>query len=242
MTEGATLVALQDADLEIMRAAKQLDEMPEKRAIIDARRKIQEVTTLKAKADELLRRLRNESSRLEDEASALEQKIAAEQKRVMSGDITNAKELQHITREVDSLKRRREKLDMETLGVMERVEKAAEQVAKVEAALDKLQAQEGRLVAEFKDKGGHLQTRIEQLKRERAALAGKLSIELLARYEELRAAKGGVGAGRLDGSTCTACRMELPAQRVDEIMGGPDIALCPACRRLLVVRTGEPEE
>jgi len=235
MTEGASLLELQEVDLQLKRSTKQLDEMPEKKAIITARHKLKDVEALRAKAAEFVRRVEQEVSRLEDEGATLTTKITSEQKRVMSGDITNAKELQHITREVDSLKRRREKTEMELLAAMERVEKAKSQETKVQSAIEKLQASEGRLVDEFKDKGGGLQTQIDQLTRVRERLCAQLPSELLEKYESLRSAKGGVGAGRLDVATCTACRIELPAQRVSELSAQGGITECPACRRLLVI-------
>ncbi len=235
MSDGATLLKLQDVDLELKRAAKKLDEMPEKRAIIDARHKLREVEALKAKAGVLVHRLEQEVARLEDEATGISEKITVEQQRVMSGDITNSKELQHMAREIDSLKRRREKIEIDQLAALERVEKARAQVEKVDAAVARLQAEEVRLIGVFKDKGGELQTRIEQHTRDRESLAKQVEAELLTRYEGIRATKGGIGAGRLDGATCTACRMELPAERVEDLLGADEIAVCPVCRRLLVV-------
>ena len=53
--------------------------------------------------------------------------------------------------------------------------------------------------------------------------------------------RGGVGVGRLDGDACSACRMSLPMERIRALEEGPDVAICPQCRRLIVVRTGEHE-
>jgi uncharacterized protein len=64
---------------------------------------------------------------------------------------------------------------------------------------------------------------------------------LLARYESTAAAKGGIGAAKLLDVACSACRVELPAERLRELREGPDIGLCPNCRRLLVVRGDDAE-
>ena len=235
MDQAATLLRIQELDLEIRRDEKELDEMPEKRTILETRARAREVVALRAKAEELVVRLGREVSKNEDETTALSEKIKAEQQRVMSGDITNAKEIQHLTREIDSLKRRREKLEMEELTLLERVEKAKGQVGKVDAGLDQLKVREGEFVDEFTAKGGALQTRVEESKSERDSLAKSLDAELLSQYETLRQTKGGVAAGRLRDGACTACRMELPAERIEELESGPQIAICPQCRRLIVV-------
>lgn len=242
MDVPATVLALQDADTELMRAHKQLEEMPEKRAILEARKKAGEVRELRAKAESLVKQLKQAIAKQEDEAAAYAEKYETEQARVMSGEITNAKEIQHLTRELDALRRRREKIDIDTIALMERMEKASGQVDRVDAALEELARKEEALTETFKHKGGEIQAQIAELDARRASLVGALDTDIAKRYEELRASKAGVGAGRLAGSTCTACRMELPAERVSELKAGPDIAICPACRRLLVVRVeGEAE-
>jgi predicted nucleic acid-binding Zn-ribbon protein len=241
MDQAATLLKIQELDLETRRDEKLLDEMPEKKAILETRAKTREIQALHAKAEELVARLGREVTRNEDETTSVSEKIEAEQARVMSGDITNAKEIQHLTREIDSLKRRREKLEMEQLTLLERVEKAKGQVAKVETGLKHLEVREAELVEEFQAKGGALQTGVEAASSERDTLAKGLDAELLAQYEGFRQAKGGVGVGLLKGDACTACRMELPAERVEELRSGPRIATCPQCRRLIVVDPGDGE-
>ncbi len=242
MDQGSTMLRLQDLELEIRRAEKQLDEMPEKRAILEVRAKRREIDSLYSKSQELVGRLQREVQKNEDEATTLTEKIDSEQQRMMSGDITNAKEIQHLTREIDALKRRREKLEMEELQLMERVEKAKGQIGKVEAALAQLDVKEAALAEEFTAKGGELQTSVESLKRERDAAQAALDPELYERYEALKKSKGSVGAGLLTDGACTACRMELPAEQVELLIAGPDIGVCPHCHRIIVVRRTEEAE
>jgi len=236
MDRPATLLALQECDLEIRRAAKQLEEMPEKRAILETRHKRADVEKLKAKAEELVHRLDRAIAANNDEVATVEEKIAAVQATLDSGQVTNPKEVHNLSREMDALKRREDKLDNETLTLMERAEKAREQVAKIDVALDRLAAKEASLIAEYQTKGGEVQAHLEARKEARTALAAALGPDLLARYETAAGAKGGIGAARLLDVACSACRVELPAERLRELREGPDIGVCPNCRRLLVVR------
>ncbi len=241
MDQGAILLRLQETDIEIRRAERELDELPVKRKIIDTRHKIKDVAELKAKAEHLVARLDRAISKNEDETSQVSEKLEAEQAKVMSGDITNPKEVQHITREMDALRRRKEKLEMENLELMERQEKSKLQVGKVEVALQQLASQEASLTQRFRAEGGELQVGLENLAVERKKLATQLDAQLLQRYERVRESKGGVGAATLAGPACTACHMELPAQRLEELLAGPRIASCPACRRVLVIPVLEAE-
>ncbi len=237
MDASGALLQLQETDLAIMRSLKRLDEMPEKRAILEARKKRREVETLRAKADGLRVRFERDVARTDDECAQITAKIVQEQNKIMSGDITNPKELQHITRELDALKRRRDKLEIEEVALMERVERAKGQVVKIDQALEQLTVKEAHLTEEFKSKGGRLQTEIETMKTERARIAASLPQDVAQKYETVKDAKHGVGVGRLERGTCSACRMELPAERVEELLAGPAVGMCPVCRRMLVIPT-----
>lgn len=235
MDQGAALLDLQETDLSILRAEKRLDEMPEKRAILETRKKIREVEQLRVSAQELVGRLQREVTRHEDECSTVNEKLEAEQAKFMSGEVKNPKELTHISREMDALKRRLDKLEMEEIALMERVEKATGQVGKVDAALKQLAAKEAAVVSTFKSQGSELTKEIEKLKSHRETILPGVDADLLAKYESSREGRGGIGVGRLDGDKCTACHMELPSERVASLKAGPPVSMCPGCRRLIVI-------
>lgn len=234
MAESDALLALQNLDLEVMRAEKRLDELPEKRAILETRAKIAEVQQLRGKAELLVSKLEAELRAHQDEISNLTEKLATEQKKVM--ETSDHRMVQAITREMDGLKRRRDKVEMLSLQLMERIDKAGGQLDKVDAALAQLGAKEASLVEQFKAQGGKLQSDIATLNARRDAYASQLSPETLERYRAIRDQKGGIGVGKLEGSTCSACRMELPAERIKELRGSDsDVGICPECKRLIVV-------
>lgn len=233
------LVELQTADVEILRAQKRLDELPEKKAILEARAKIRETAALREKVALLGRKLAAELKSRQDEIAMHTEKIAAEQVKIMA--TTDHRQIQALTREMDGLKRRIDKLEMECMQYMERSDKAAEQLATVDAHLQRLTDGEAKLVERFRSAGGAVQDEIARLTGRRQALAASLDAELLGRYEKTREAKGGVAVGTLSGVTCTACHMSLPAERVAELQAGPDVGVCPQCRRLIVVRDGDTE-
>ena len=239
MTQAGSLLNLQALDLEILRSTKRLEELPEKRAILEVRAKQRDVQILHGKADLLVGRLKNDLKAHQDEIDTLTDKIAVEQAKVMA--TTDHRAVTSITREMDGLKRRRDKLEMESLQLMERIDKATSQTATIDDALVQLAEKEAALVAQFQQVGGALQKHITQTENKRAKVAKSLPADLINRYESARETKGGVGVGELDGEACTACRMVLPAERVRELAAGPAIATCPQCRRLIVVHP-EAEE
>ncbi|NTU70309.1 MAG: hypothetical protein HGB10_00570 [Coriobacteriia bacterium] len=237
MTQAASLLELQELDIEILRARKRLDELPEKREILGVRQKIKDVTDLRGKADLLLKKLQADLKAHQDEITTLTEKIASEQTKIM--ETTDHRAVQSMTREMDGLRRRQDKMEMESLGIMERIDKAAAQTTKIDEALIQLAHKDAALVARFKQVGGALQGEIADLASKRAATAAVIEPATVSRYDQIRESKGGVGVGRLDGTACSACRMSLPAERVLELETGDDIGVCPQCRRLIVVRTSE---
>lgn len=243
MSLPRTLLGLQECDLEIARTRKELEELPERREILEVRRKIAEVQALRARAEEVAHQLDRSISANTDEVTGIDEKIAAVQSSLDTGRASNPREVHNLSREMDALRRRKDKVEVDTLGLMERAENTREQAAKIEAALEVLAGREQAATARFQEKGAALQERVSQRQEERATLAAELGPELLARYENAAGSKGGIGAARLLEATCSACRMGLPAERVQELRRGPEIGVCPNCRRLLVVRgaVDEPE-
>lgn len=239
MSEAGSLLALQDLDLEILRAKKRLDELPEKRAILETRAKIREVTELKGKAELLESKLSSQLKAHQDEITTLTEKIDAEQAKVMG--TSDHRAASSITREMDGLRRRRDKVEMESLKVMERIEGARGQSARIAEAIGTLEARDAALVERYKAAGTALQSEIAALDARRATHAAQLEPALLARYDTAREARGGVGVGRLNGDSCSACRMSLPAERLRDLNAGPDVSVCPECHRLLVVRSEDAE-
>ncbi|MHB1135469.1 MAG: zinc ribbon domain-containing protein [Coriobacteriia bacterium] len=236
MTEGEALIALMEQDRALDRAAKMLDELPEKQAILKLRHRLKEIEVVADKARSYLKTASAMVARAADEVALVDAKIETEQAKVLSGSVTDSKELQNLTREIASLGRRKDQLEREELNLMEKAETGEAQVARVEATLAEGHKKERSLISSFKARGGEMQTEIARLKAEREAIAGKLDAKLYARYEALRASKRGLAVGVLQGSLCSACRTEIPGGQRQLLESGPEIGECPNCKRMIVVR------
>lgn len=236
-TEPECLIELQELDVELIRSRKRLDELPEKRSILELRAKLRDATVLRDKARLLVHKLEGEVKSRQDENAMIHTKLAEEQVKVMA--TSDHRAVQAITREMDGLKRRCDKLDMESLQFVERIDKAQAQVDTIEEHLVKLAEKEATLIEQYKSVGGEIQAHIVAVEARRAKTASCVAPATLERYESVSASKGGVAVGRLVGSSCSACHMELPAERVQQLLAGPDVGTCPQCRRLIVVRVEE---
>lgn len=239
MDQATALVALSDKDLEITRATKRLEELPEKQAILDLRHKMRDIEALATKAATYVAQLEAVQRRIEDEIATVTAKITSEQAKVDSGAIGNHKELQGLSREIDSLARQKDKKENDLLAQMEKLEAGKAQADKIAATVEKAKAKEAQLISQFQKVGGDLQSEIDTLTKQRVSLAKVLEAPLLERYESLRASKHGLGVGILKGSMCSACRIDLPSERVMALKDGGPIGECPSCHRMLVVHLGD---
>jgi predicted nucleic acid-binding Zn-ribbon protein len=228
-----------EQDLEIARSEKALDELPEKRAVLQLRKRLREIETVRDKAQAYCHKIDAMITRSNDEAMSIQSKIDGEQAKVLSGEVTNPKELQNLTRELDALKRRKDAIEYDELSLMEKAEDGRAQLAKVEATLAEGAAKEVALIGEFKAKGGDLQTEISRMREGREKSAASLPAERRAQYEALKESKHGIAVGVLKGDLCSACRTQIPAHEAQALHAGPEVAECPNCKRILVVREAQ---
>jgi predicted nucleic acid-binding Zn-ribbon protein len=179
--------------------------------------------------------LGRELAKAEADVEQVRSRVARNNARLESG-AGSAKDLQALQHELGSLGERQSVLEDAELEVMEKLEAAQTEVAGLEekaAALDaeiaELERRRDQAVAGIDDEAGTEQGA-------RADAAAGVPRELLALYERIRDANGGVGAARLYQRRCEGCRLELNPTDIGRIRSaGPDAVLrCEECGRILV--------
>jgi predicted nucleic acid-binding Zn-ribbon protein len=184
--------------------------------------------------------LAREQERFEREIEQVRARRDRDQGRLASGAITVPKQLQDLEHEVATLQRRQSELEDGELEVMERAEAA-------QGELDELTRQrsahlEARAEAESRRDAAlaEIDAEVERTTDERDALAADLPEDLLALYERIRAAEGGIGAGEITRGRCGGCRLELMNNEKSAIRAAaPDEVLRhEECSRIMV-RTAE---
>jgi predicted nucleic acid-binding Zn-ribbon protein len=184
--------------------------------------------------------LARDQAKFEKEIEQVRVRRDRDESRLGSGAITVAKQLQDLEHEVATLKRRQSDLEDGELEVMEKAETA-------QASLDELTAQrtehlQARAEAEARRDAAFVEidAELEKTAAERAELAATLPADLLALYDKIRAAEGGVGAGEISRGRCGGCRLDLMNNEKSEIRAAaPDEVLRhEECGRIMV-RTAE---
>lgn len=229
--------------LEVQARDTATDQLQHRRTTLPQRAKLEELRRERASAQAELKRIDAELAAAESRRAALESevgdadvRISAIEGRMFGGTVTASKELESMAAEVASLKARRSGLEDDALEAMDAADAVrSEQERAVEADASRAAAiadVESRLaVAE-----AEVDALIEAEQTARGALVAGLPPELLTAYERIRSKLGGVGAARLEGTSCTGCHLSLPSGEVERLRHEPadTIAYCDNCSRILV--------
>jgi predicted nucleic acid-binding Zn-ribbon protein len=234
MSDAKNLVELAAADHALLRFKKQLDELPQRAKLLELRTKRAEVD---AKAEQVTR-MRRECDKalklMQDEEAMLKDKTAQAQAQV--DKTSNYKEAAAFTREIEGFIKRAEKIEFDMIGQLERSDKIAQVEKQVNTAVAKLAKQDEELLSSYQEQAATLKKKMTLTQQTREKMEKELPANLVQRYEKALEAKGGVGAAHIEGTHCSACRVELTEGQLAKLRSGEEIGECPYCHRLLVVK------
>lgn len=230
----ATLLNMQHIDMELIRARKKLAELPQRKAILEIRKKRQAVEEKQAKVAAMRSEADHVASRIKDEDERLVMRQRETQDKVdeSRGDYRS---VEALSKDLGGIAKRRNTLEQDLAEANEKLAQIDEVQAQISAALDKIIAQENAHVASFQDEGGSLTASIAAAEKKRGELADSLPPELLDLYEKTSAKSGGIALGRLVGGTCSVCRASIADGKYLQVQAEAPLSTCPACKRMLVV-------
>lgn len=156
------------------------------------------------------------------------------------GLITNPKDLERMSHELESLERRISSLEDEELEVMARLEDAQRDLDALTAQVAEADERLAALATARDEKLAAIDADLATVTSDRAPVAERIPADLLALYDKLRAQKGGVGAAELRQRRCTGCQLGIDNAELAVIAAAPDdqVVRCEECQRILV-RTPE---
>lgn len=235
LAQQRSLLDLSELDAELTRLAHRATHLPEQQ-------RYQELETRqRAVADRLavlgigLEDLDAQIAKLESEVDAVRKREDRDRGLLTSGAISDSKQLGELQHELDTLERRQASLEDTLLEVMERREQLAAEQAGEQQTLGSVDTD---LAAARQARDAAL-AEVEQARTDaaarRTAVAAGLDAQLLALYERQRAASG-IGAGRLLGGRCGACRIELDRGELARISAAAEdeVLRCDECGAILL--------
>lgn len=230
------LLAVQAADTSLDQLRHRRAHLPARAELLAATRRIAEV---RARRDDLHRRHQEAADRqagFEREMQASDQRVTTLDKRLYSGEVTAARDLQAITAEVTQIKGRISHLEDEVLQILEEIEPLEAEMAALDAELRRLEDVTAGLGDDIARVEGQIAEEVERVTAERSAAAAGIDDGLLVTYEKLRDRLGGIGAAKLEDNHCTGCHLTLPSTEVARLKRAPadELAFCDQCGRILV--------
>lgn len=234
-----SLLELVGVDAELGRLAHRATHLPEQQRFEQVHADRQAVADRLAVLGIGCEDLDGQVAKLESEVDTVRQREDRDRGLLISGSVSDSKQLADLQHELGTLERRQASLEDTLLEVMERREQlSAEQTAE-QAALDRLDTD----LSAARQARDEVLAEVEQAQAERAArraeLAAGLDGALLELYERQRRASG-IGAGRLLGGKCGACRIELDRGELSRISAAAEdeVLQCSECRAILLRVTG----
>nr|WP_300336601.1 hypothetical protein [Actinomyces sp.] len=162
-------------------------------------------------ADAALGEARKEATRREEEVGQVVRRAGVLRERLSSGG-AGARDLTAIQGEIDQLGRRQAALEEAQLAAMESLEAAQGEVDRLAEEEAAIRAAGRELTAERDAEFARLDAAIAQEQGKRDLLAGSIAADLLADYDAVREATGGVGAVALYGRRVEGASVEISPQ------------------------------
>lgn len=234
VSQQRSLLALSEVDAELARIAHRGKNLAEQK-------RLDEITAQRGEVNDRLAALGIALEDLDEQVTKYESEIDSVRQRedrdraLLEGGSVGAKQVTEIQHELETLQRRQASLEEQLLEVMERreelVAKQSEELRRVDDLQTELsEAQQARDAALVElDQARH------QCTTRRDALVNAIDDQLVALYDKQRA-RGGAGAGPLQGRRCGACRIEIDRGEIARITAAADddVVRCPECGAILL--------
>ena len=142
-------------------------------------------------------------------------------------------EFQAIGHEIERYENEIRKIEDEELELMMEADKLKADLGIEEKKAATVKESVARQTADLEVKSKTLESRLEELTKERAEIAGKIDEDLLGRFERLFKSKGDAVVVPLEHEVCTGCHMKVTTQTAHRAKAGKEIVSCENCGRIL---------
>ena len=231
MSAGATLLKLQQIDLELARNKSELANMPELKELASKRK-----TYVKLKAE--MTKLYAQRKDLDTTEIQTNNAIEAAKKRHVDG--SDYREVQDLENELATLAKRLDKIEHTRKDVVVAHKEALDREARAQAIIAKFEEGVKADTKAARAKAADLQAQIDAATKERTALAATLPADVLTDYERLLKQFRGLAVETIQGNIPTVCHTALQASSMSDLNhDGSEITHCPYCHRLLVLPSKE---
>ena len=144
-------------------------------------------------------------------------------------------EFQAMGNEIERYEKEIRKIEDAELELMDQTDKLKAALSVEEKKAVTVKESISRQMADLEEKSKALETRLQELAKERADVAANIDEDLLGRFERLFASKGDAAIVAVEHGVCTGCHMKVTTQTAMRAKGGQEIINCDQCGRILYV-------
>ncbi len=223
------LLILQDREQKIRQIGIEVETVPLRRKSLEA-----QLAASKASVEMLKQRARQvemDRKKLELDVGTRTETISrlkTQQYQTRKND-----EFQAIGHEIERYENEIRKIEDDELELMVLADKIKADLGEEEKKAAAVRESVARQTNDLEVKSTTLESRLEELRDERAEIAGKIDEDLLSRFERLFKSKGDAVVVALEHEVCTGCHMKVTAQTAHRVKAGREIVSCENCGRIL---------
>ena len=142
-------------------------------------------------------------------------------------------EFQAIGHEIERYENEIRKLEDQELEVMIEADKLKAEIEAADKTARATKESISRQLTDLETKSKTLESRQEELAKERDTLASKIDGDLLHRFERLFNSKGDAAVVAIEHGVCTGCHMKVTTATAARVKTGREIVSCENCGRIL---------
>jgi uncharacterized protein len=149
-------------------------------------------------------------------------------------EVKTNKEYSAVLIEIEDIKQEKGRMEEEVLVLMEAQERLTSDIREAEARFKQRETEGRRQEATAKELLGVVEADLAAVRTERKELAGQLPDPILADYDRILRARGGLALVPVTRPNfCGACRMTITPQRLQELRAQASLIPCESCGRYL---------
>jgi len=193
-----------------------------------------------AAMEEGLAALREQLNGIEDRIRESAERISKDEGRLNS--VKNDRELNAITKEINSANKARKQGEQEKAALMARVQEKETELARIKEELQARQEEFDRLSGELEARKEGWKSAQEEKLRARDVKKAPVRPDIIRKYDMIRSRRGGLGLVLVKEEICQGCFTHIPPQIYIMLKKGTEeLQSCPHCHRLLYAELPQGE-
>ncbi len=148
-------------------------------------------------------------------------------------EVKTNKEYQSMLKEIETSTFKSGKLEEEIIGLLEKLEGAANEMKLREAQFEAARRNHEEKKQKLKDDIESLTEKLEESAAKSVQLRQALPADVLRKYDRIKTFANGVAIVPVWKEVCYGCHMAIPPQMYNEIQQKTELMTCPNCNRIL---------